>query len=155
MHRDSLGSVQPIRPGEVNWMTAGRGIVHSERTPPERAPTGSPLFGIQAWVALPRANEECEPSFTHHPATDLPLVEGDGARVRVLVGALYGARRRCRPLSPMFYADASLGPVRALALPAEHEERAIHVAEGALARRRRHVRGRDRSSCSAPATRSS
>jgi redox-sensitive bicupin YhaK (pirin superfamily) len=153
MHRDSLGSEQVIRPGEVNWMTAGRGIVHSERTPPALRTTGSALSGIQAWVALPRAQEETEPSFVHHPAADLPLVEGtaspaadpsaplpagrhthagDGVRVRVLVGSIYGRESPVRAPSPMFYADAALRPGASLRLPAEHEERAIHVAAGRL-----------------------
>ena len=130
LHRDSLGSEQAIRPGEVNWMTAGRGIVHSERTPPALRATGSELSGIQAWVALPRTHEETEPSFTHHPATDIPLVEGDGARVCVIVGSLYGKASPVRALSPMFYADASLRAGASLKLPAEHEERAVHVATG-------------------------
>jgi redox-sensitive bicupin YhaK (pirin superfamily) len=130
MHRDSLGSEQVIRPGAVNWMTAGRGIVHSERTPPELRTTGSALSGIQAWVALPRTHEETEPTFTHHPAGDMPLVEGDGARVHVLVGSLYGRTSPVRALSAMFYADASLDAGARLTLPAEHEERAIHVAAG-------------------------
>jgi redox-sensitive bicupin YhaK (pirin superfamily) len=130
MHRDSLGSEQVIRPGEVNWMTAGHGIVHSERTPPELRTAGSVLFGIQAWVALPRADEETEPAFTHHPASDMPLVEGDGARVHLLVGELYGRRSPVRAFSPMFYADASLRAGARLVLPADHEERAIHVAAG-------------------------
>src|SRR6185503_4923540 len=107
LHRDSLGSVQRIRPGEVNWMTAGRGIVHSERTPPEVRLGAAPLFGIQAWVALPRADEECEPSFSHHASGDLPVVEGDGTTVRILVGALYGRRSAVPVPSPMFYADAT------------------------------------------------
>ena len=130
MHRDSLGSEQVIRPGEVNWMTAGRGIVHSERTPQALRAGGSALSGIQAWVALPRADEETEPTFTHHPASDMPLVEGDGARVHVLVGALYGRTSPVRTFSPMFYADASLRAGASLTLPAEHEERAVHVAAG-------------------------
>jgi redox-sensitive bicupin YhaK (pirin superfamily) len=132
MHRDSLGSEQVIRPGEVNWMTAGHGIVHSERTPPELRTAGSVLFGIQAWVALPRADEETEPAFTHHPASDMPLVEGDGARVHLLVGELYGRRSPVRAFSPMFYADASLRAGARLVLPADHEERAIHVAAGRI-----------------------
>jgi redox-sensitive bicupin YhaK (pirin superfamily) len=130
MHRDSLGSEQVIRPSEVNWMTAGRGIVHSERTPAALRTTGSSLSGIQAWVALPRAREEAEPTFTHHPATDMPVVEGEGARVQVLVGALYGRESPVRALSPMFYADAALRTGARVKLPAEHEERAIHVAAG-------------------------
>jgi redox-sensitive bicupin YhaK (pirin superfamily) len=132
MHRDSIGSEQVIRPGEVNWMTAGHGIVHSERTPPELRTAGSVLFGIQAWVALPRADEETEPAFTHHPASDMPLVEGDGARVHLLVGELYGRRSPVRAFSPMFYADASLRAGARLVLPADHEERAIHVAAGRI-----------------------
>src|SRR6185503_20140997 len=132
LHRDSLGSVQRIRPGEVNWMTAGRGIVHSERTPPEVRLGEAPLFGIQAWVALPRAYEECEPSFSHHASGDLPVVEGDGTTVRILVGALYGRRSAVPVPSPMFYADATLEAGATLVLPADYEERAIHVAEGSL-----------------------
>jgi redox-sensitive bicupin YhaK (pirin superfamily) len=130
MHRDSLGSEQVIRPGEVNWMTAGRGIVHSERTPAALRKTGSSLSGIQAWVALPRAQEETEPTFTHHPTADMPVVEGEGARVQVLVGALYGRESPVRALSPMFYADATLRAGARVKLPAEHEERAVHVAAG-------------------------
>jgi redox-sensitive bicupin YhaK (pirin superfamily) len=133
LHRDSLGSAQVIRPGEVNWMTAGRGIVHSERTPPERRRTAAPLFGIQAWVALPRADEECEPGFSHHGSADLPVVEGKGTRVRVLVGSLYGARAAVPARSPTFYADATLDAGASLVLPAEYEERGVHVAEGELA----------------------
>ena len=132
MHRDSLGSEQAIRPGEVNWMTAGRGIVHSERTPQALRATGSELSGIQAWVALPRTHEETEPSFTHHPASDIPLVEDDGAQVRVIVGSLYGKTSPVRALSPMFYADASVRSGARLKLPAEHEERAVHVATGSV-----------------------
>jgi redox-sensitive bicupin YhaK (pirin superfamily) len=133
MHRDSLGTAQPIRAGEVNWMTAGRGIVHSERTPPDLRTGGSPLFGIQAWVALPRTHEECEPAFGHHAGDDLPVVEGDGATVRVLVGTFAG---RCSTVPmpwPTFYLDARLDAGASLALPPEHEERAIHVAQGELA----------------------
>jgi redox-sensitive bicupin YhaK (pirin superfamily) len=130
MHRDSLGSEQPIRPGEVNWMTAGHGIVHSERTPPALRTTGSELSGIQAWVALPRTHEGTEPTFTHHAAADIPLVDGDGARVRVIVGSLYGRTSPVRAFSPMFYADAALTAGAQLKLPADHEERAVHVAAG-------------------------
>src|SRR5215470_4225117 len=92
MHRDSLGTVMTIRPGEVNWMTAGRGIVHSERTDPERRKHDHPMFGIQSWVALPQSAEETEPGFVHHGAGALPVVEGEGRRVRVIAGSLYGAR---------------------------------------------------------------
>src|SRR5438445_4306211 len=92
LHRDSLGTVQPIRPGAVNWMTAGRGIVHSERTPPEFRTGGARLFGIQSWVGLPKESEETAPAFVHHPADALPLLDGGGRRVRVIAGAFSGAR---------------------------------------------------------------
>src|ERR687897_609983 len=99
MHRDSLGTVQPIRPGEVNWMTAGRGIAHSERTPAAARRGDSGLFGIQSWVALPLGDEESAPDFAHHEAAELPVVEGEGKRVRLIAGSLYGARSPVRTLS--------------------------------------------------------
>src|SRR5688572_30037403 len=91
MHRDSLGMVQAIRPGEVNWMTAGRGIAHSERTPPEMRRADSELFSIQSWVALPEKYEESDPAFSHHGAHELPIIEGEGKRVRLIAGSLFGA----------------------------------------------------------------
>jgi redox-sensitive bicupin YhaK (pirin superfamily) len=130
LHRDSLGTVQPIRPGEVNWMTAGYGITHSERTSPELRANGSSLFGIQVWVALPKAYEETEPAFAHHPVSALPVVEGEGKRVRLIVGGLSGARSPVKVFSEMFYADAALAAGARLELPAEHEERALYVTEG-------------------------
>jgi redox-sensitive bicupin YhaK (pirin superfamily) len=132
LHRDSLGTVQPIRPGAVNWMTAGRGIVHSERTPPALRQGESRLFGIQTWVALPQDDEETEPAFAHHAADDLPLVEGEGKRVRLIVGSLYGKRAPVQVFSDMFYADAQLESGARLELPAEHEERALYVATGRI-----------------------
>jgi redox-sensitive bicupin YhaK (pirin superfamily) len=132
LHRDSLGTVRPIRPGEVNWMTAGRGIAHSERTPPEARRGESELFGIQSWVALPLEEEESEPSFAHHGAAELPFVEGEGQRVRLIAGSLYGARSPVRTTSEMFYADAALDPDAVLALPSEQKERAAYVVEGSV-----------------------
>ncbi|HKQ52634.1 MAG TPA: pirin family protein [Pyrinomonadaceae bacterium] len=132
LHRDSLGSVQPIRPGEVNWMTAGRGIAHSERTPQHLRETGAPLFGIQSWVALPREDEESEPAFTHHGVNDLPVMEGEGKRVRLVSGSLYGARSPVRTNWEMFYADVMLDEGARLPVPAEHEERAAFVVAGAV-----------------------
>ncbi|QQS48498.1 MAG: pirin family protein [Acidobacteriota bacterium] len=132
LHRDSLGNVQPIRPGEVNWMTAGRGIVHSERTPPELRPAGSTLFGVQAWVALPVRDEEAEPDFAHHGRDDLPVIEADGSIVRLISGSLYGARSPVRTFSRMFYADVEIGEGRRLPLTTEHEERAAYVVEGSI-----------------------
>ena len=130
LHRDSLGTVQPIRPGEVNWMTAGRGIAHSERTPREMRAAGSNLFGIQSWVALPLRHEEDAPAFAHHGAGELPLVEGEGKRVHLITGSLYGARSPVRTLSEMFYADAELEAGARLPVPADQEERAAYVVEG-------------------------
>jgi redox-sensitive bicupin YhaK (pirin superfamily) len=132
LHRDSLGTVQAIRPGEVNWMTAGSGIAHSERTPPPLRATGSNLFGIQSWVALPMGDEETEPTFAHHDAAELPVVEGEGKRVRLITGSLYGARSPVRTLSEMFYADAELEAGARLPVPVDHEERAAYVVEGAV-----------------------
>ena len=108
VHRDSLGAVQPIEPGAINWMTAGRGIVHSERTGAATRQAGSRLHGVQLWVALPQAHEEAEPDFRHHPAASLPEIDVDGARVRILVGNAYGATSPVRTLSPFLYAEAWL-----------------------------------------------
>jgi redox-sensitive bicupin YhaK (pirin superfamily) len=123
LHRDSLGTVQPIRPGEVNWMTAGRGIVHSERTPESLRPAGPEAFGIQVWVGLPPDQEEAEPSFVHFKARDLPQLEKG---VRLVAGSLHGARSPVPVSSPMFYADAS----SSMTLKAEYPERAAYVAQG-------------------------
>jgi redox-sensitive bicupin YhaK (pirin superfamily) len=133
VHRDSLGSHQPIRPGEVNWMTAGRGIVHSERTSAELRRSGSRVNGLQLWVALPLAREEVEPSFQHHPAGTLPEFELTGARVRVLAGSAYGKTSPVHTFSPLFYVDLAMPAGCELALPEEHEERAAYVVEGAIA----------------------
>ncbi len=130
LHRDSVGSVQRIQPGAVNWMTAGSGIVHSERTAPDVRTAGGPLFGIQLWVALPRALEESAPSFVHTPQSALPVLEDTGVHVRVILGAQYGARSPVQVHSPLFYAAATLQPGARLPLPASHEERAVYVAEG-------------------------
>lgn len=132
VHRDSLGYEQPIRPGDVNWMTAGRGIVHSERTGAEERGREAVLHGIQSWVALPSAAEESDPGFVHHGAAELPVLSDTGAQVRLIAGDLYGARSPVATLSEMFYADAALQPGTRLPLPAEHEERGIYVAEGAV-----------------------
>jgi redox-sensitive bicupin YhaK (pirin superfamily) len=132
LHRDSLGSVQAIRPGDVNWMTAGRGIAHSERTPPALRGAGSGVHGIQTWVALPRADEETEPSFIHHPAATLPVIERPGATVRVIAGRAFGVRSPVAVFSETLYATAALAPGATLAVPADHEERGVYVVEGSV-----------------------
>jgi len=132
MHRDSLGTAQLIRPGDVNWMVAGRGIAHSERTPPQlrTASSGASIHGIQTWVALPVAIEEAAPSFEHHQAATLPEIREPGAELRLIAGTAWGARAPASTYSPMFYAAASLQAAAELALPDEHPERAVYVAAG-------------------------
>lgn len=132
MHRDSLGIAEVIRPGEVNWMTAGSGVVHSERTPDEERAAGHVLSGIQAWIALPVDAEETAPGFTHHAAEDLPAWDGDGSHIRLIAGRLDGKEAPVKTFSPMFYADARLDVGASVTLAPEHEERAVHVAEGAI-----------------------
>ncbi|WP_456237085.1 pirin family protein [Belnapia mucosa] len=130
LHRDSLGSQQPIVPGEVNWMTAGRGIAHSERTDQVLRTHSNRLFGIQSWVALPKDAEETAPGFVHHPAASLPLVEDGGVRLRLIAGAGWGLAAPVAISSPLFYADAVLVPGAAFPLPNEHEEHAAYVLDG-------------------------
>lgn len=130
VHRDSVGSVQTIVPGDVNWMTAGRGIAHSERSGDGARAHGGPLAGIQVWVALPAAREEAEPAFAHHPAGALPLVSEAGMQLRLIVGTLAGERSPVAVSSPMFQADLQLAAGASYHLPAEHEERAAYVASG-------------------------
>jgi hypothetical protein len=132
MHRDSLGTAAPIRPGEVNWMTAGRGIVHSERTAPERRVSSDSLHGLQMWVALPAAHEETEPAFAHYGVEDFPMVHDDGKTVRVVVGSLYGARSPVRTMSETIFADIALAAGSTLPLDADHDERAIYVIDGEI-----------------------
>src|SRR5688572_30443792 len=132
LHRDSLGSEQPIRPGAVNWMTAGRGIVHSERSPAAARKSGPRLHGLQLWIALPREHEEIAPSFEHHDARDIPSVARPGARLRVVAGSAFGAKSPVGVLSEMFYVDAELDAGATLDLPVEHGGRAVYVVEGAL-----------------------
>ena len=131
MHRDSVGSEQAIRPGEVNWMTAGRGVTHSERF--ERARReGGRMNGIQAWLALPREDEEVEPSFAHHDADSLPRQEGPGLVGRLVAGEAFGARSPVATHSPLFYAHWQLARGARAELPDEYPERALYVAQGAL-----------------------
>jgi redox-sensitive bicupin YhaK (pirin superfamily) len=130
-HRDSVGSEQDIRPGEVNWMTAGRGITHSERFEKARR-EGSRMHGIQAWVALPEAEEEIDPAFFHHPSEDLPTLEEDGLWARLVVGEAFGAKAKVKTHSPMFYVHWALAAGAKAQLPAEYPERAAYVASGTV-----------------------
>lgn len=131
-HRDSLGSVQTITPGAVNWMTAGRYIVHSERTGPEARTRGQRLHGIQSWIGLPRDQEECAPSFEHVPAADLPTGEDAGVRVRLIAGRAYGLGAPVRTFSDIFYADIQFAAGRSFAVTNDYPERALFVVEGTL-----------------------
>jgi len=132
MHRDSLGTRQLIHPGAVNWMTAGRGIAHSERTPDKARRAPGELFGLQAWLALPAEHEETDPDFAHHACEDLPMIEDGGARVRVLAGSLYGRRSPVALLADTIYADIQLEPGARLPLDSRHEERALYIAVGSV-----------------------
>jgi redox-sensitive bicupin YhaK (pirin superfamily) len=129
LHRDSLGSVQAIRPGAVNWMTAGRGIAHSERTAPELRQSGHRLHGLQSWVALPAEAEESEPAFSHHPADSLPSWQEDGVSFRLIAGSAQGRQAPVPTFSPTFYVDARLDGGARWRLPDEHEERALYVVD--------------------------
>ncbi len=133
LHRDSLGSAQTITPGAINWMTAGKGIVHSERTPPELRRSAQRVHGIQLWVALPREHEETEPAFDHYPAEALPEHRDDGVRYRVLAGSAYGVSTPVRTFSPLFYVEAFVPTGARLPLPREHDERAVYVVSGEVA----------------------
>ena len=129
-HRDSLGSLADITPGAVNWMTAGRGIVHSERTPPDVRRDGQRMHGIQVWVALPRVDEEVAPEFHHHDAASLPRIRQHGAELVLIAGTAYDQASPVKVFAPMFFIEAQLEADTELALPEEHAERGVHVIEG-------------------------
>jgi hypothetical protein len=131
MHRDSLGVVQPIRAGAINLMTAGRGIVHSERAGDDLHET-STLHGIQSWIALPEREEECEPDFSHYPAEDLPNLELPGARLILIMGEAYGRQSPVKTYSRTLYLECQLEAGAELALPADEQELAFYVVEGAV-----------------------
>ncbi|MGH7105719.1 MAG: pirin family protein [Acetobacteraceae bacterium] len=132
LHRDTLGSAALIRPGAVNWMTAGRGIVHSERSDPAARSAGAAMQGIQSWVALPRSFEETAAEFHHFDASSLPLIEDTGATARLIAGAAFGLRSPVHTFSAMFYLDAHLAAGAVMELPDEPPERAIYLLEGAV-----------------------
>jgi redox-sensitive bicupin YhaK (pirin superfamily) len=133
LHRDSLGTRKEIHPGDVNWMIAGQGITHSERTAPSvRAQPRSSLFGIQTWVALPDNAEEAAPGFEHRGKADLPLLEGEGKQIRLILGTAYGETAPVSTFSEMFYADAILDAGARLPMPDNHEDRGLYVLEGEI-----------------------
>jgi redox-sensitive bicupin YhaK (pirin superfamily) len=132
MHRDDLGFEQAIRPGDVNWMTAGRGIVHSERTRDEIRDTHTKMFGIQSWIALPKDQEEGEPGFFHHPAATLPAISRDGVTMRLIAGTAYGETSPVVTPSPMFYLDVRMDTGTSIAVTDEHEERAVYLVDGSI-----------------------
>jgi redox-sensitive bicupin YhaK (pirin superfamily) len=127
MHRDSLGTAVPIRPGAVNLMIAGRGIVHSERTPAQARTGGAKLFGLQIWIALPSAHEETHPSFAHYEESELPVLDDEGKHVRLVVGSAWGLRSPVRTFSDTIFADVTLEPGALLPVEASHEERALYT----------------------------
>jgi len=131
-HRDSLGTVQEIRPGDVNWMSAGSGIVHSERTPQAARSSGEHVHGIQSWVALPDGHEDGEPTFEHYPASTLPARTGDGIELTVIAGEAFGLRSPVVTLWPTLYVHAQFAQGATLEVPANHGERAVYVVQGEL-----------------------
>jgi len=131
LHRDSVGSYQPIRPGDINLMVAGSGIAHSERERPEITATDHRLHGLQLWLALPQEHEETAPAFHHYPEDDIPAVEIDGVPVRVMIGSAYGVTSPVLKFSETLYLEATLKTGQTLALP-QAPERAVYVASGAL-----------------------
>ncbi|PIW27357.1 MAG: hypothetical protein COW29_11545 [Rhodobacterales bacterium CG15_BIG_FIL_POST_REV_8_21_14_020_59_13] len=131
-HRDTLGIHQPIKPGDVNWMTAGKGIVHSERTGGEARAAGHNIHGIQTWVALPVEDEETDPSFHHHKAHELPEIEMDGVKMHLILGSAYGEISPVKVFSPIFYLHAETEEGSVFKLTDEHAERAVYVVSGEI-----------------------
>ncbi|QQA41737.1 pirin family protein [Pelagovum pacificum] len=131
-HRDSTGADQVIRPGELNWMIAGRGVSHSERTSSTARSGPNSLFGIQTWLALPDAHEDMDPSFEHHGKGTLPVIEDDGLSVRLILGTAYGESAPATMLSETFYADVTLGAGKLLPMPDDHEDRGIYIVSGSI-----------------------
>jgi len=130
VHRDSLGTVQTIAPGDVNWMTAGRGIVHSERTGPELRRAGARLQGLQTWVALPKGKELADPAFSHHAKATLPRISASGVELRIVAGGAFGKRSPAPVFAQTLFVGVEIEAGRAFELDAEHEERAVYALEG-------------------------
>jgi redox-sensitive bicupin YhaK (pirin superfamily) len=137
-HRDSTGADQVIRPGALNWMVAGRGVTHSERTSAAARSGPNSLFGIQTWLALPESQEDVAPSFEHHGKEALPVIEGGGVSLRLILGTAYGQAAPATMFSETFYADVRMEPGSLLPMPDDHEDRGLYVVEGSIS-----VAGRD------------
>jgi redox-sensitive bicupin YhaK (pirin superfamily) len=131
-HRDNLGNALEIAPGAVNWMTAGRGIAHSERTASDEAASPHRIHGLQFWVALPTSHEEMAPEFTHYPAASIPVLSADNLELRIIAGAAFGAQSPVKTYSPLFYADARLRAGASITLPDAYAERALYVIAGGV-----------------------
>ena len=132
LHRDSLGTELAIEPGAVNWMKAGRGIVHSERTAQERLRSGQRLFGIQTWMALPAREEESDPAFMHHGAGALPVVDAEGITARLIAGSAFGATSPLETVSDTLYADVTLAPGARAPIEPMADERALYTIDGTI-----------------------
>jgi len=130
LHRDSLGKVQHIRPNEINWMTAGKGIAHSERTPPDIRKQGHTLHALQLWLALPEEDEQTEPDFSHYDSEDLPLIEESSRSIRVMIGEAYGVKSAVKTFSSTLYVEAQLKAGQRIVVPEHIEERAVYVVTG-------------------------
>jgi len=130
LHRDSLGKVQHIRPNEINWMTAGKGIAHSERTPPDIRKQGHTLHALQLWLALPEEDEQTKPGFSHYGSDDLPLIEESSRTIRVMIGEAYGAKAAVKTFSSTLYVEAQLKAGQRIVVPEHIEERAVYVVTG-------------------------
>ncbi|WP_269533411.1 pirin family protein [Chitinimonas sp. BJYL2] len=131
-HRDSLGNEQVIRPGDVNWMTAGHGVTHSERTPDDVRASGQRIHGIQTWFALPMKDEQAEPGFWHHPAASLPLIITPGVQLRVILGRAYGQLSPVHTYGDTLYVAGELEAGAQFEIPADHAERGVYLASGAI-----------------------
>lgn len=131
-HRDSTGADQVIQPGALNWMVAGRGVTHSERTTPNARSGPNSLHGVQTWIALPESHEDVAPTFEHHAKETLPLIEDAGIKVRLILGDAYGQSAPATLFSEAFYADVCLDPGSIFPLPDNHEDRGVYVVEGAI-----------------------
>lgn len=131
-HRDSLGTEQIIKPGEVNWMTAGKGIVHSERVSDAPNLIGETLLGMQTWVALPEDSEDCTPDFSHHDAANLPVMEAEGVLAKVILGDVFGVKSPVKTFSNPIYAECSLEDKAQIKIPTDIEERSVYLLKGAV-----------------------